>query len=87
MNTLASISFDNTENAFAYKTDRELKKARFLFSSMAYPLLVQWGIRITPWVLRHKLPVKGLIRHSIFEQFVGGETLEETAPVVKVRRL
>lgn len=83
MNTLASISFDNTENAFAYKTDRELKKARFLFSSMAYPLLVQWGIRITPWVLRHKLPVKGLIRRSIFEQFVGGEMLEETAPVVK----
>ena len=26
------ISFDNTENAFAYKTDKELKKANFLFT-------------------------------------------------------
>ncbi|HRN55838.1 MAG TPA: proline dehydrogenase family protein, partial [Agriterribacter sp.] len=79
MDANVPISFDNTENAFAYKTDKELKKAKFLFSSMGYPLLVRWGTRITPWVLKAGLPVKGLIRHTIFEQFVGGETLEETA--------
>lgn len=83
MNTTAPISFDNTENAFAYKTDRELKKARFLFSSMRRRFLVQWGICFTPWALKYRLPVKWLVRHTIFEQFVGGETLEETAPVVK----
>ena len=27
------------------------------------------------------MPVKGLIRNTIFKQFVGGETLEETAEV------
>src|SRR5690606_38112949 len=83
MDTTAPILFDNTENAFAYKTNRELKKAKFLFSSMGYPLLVKWGTRLTPWAIKAGLPVKPIIRNTIFEQFVGGETLEETAAVAK----
>lgn len=39
----ASVSFENTANAFEYKTDKELKKARFLFSSMGYSPLVKLG--------------------------------------------
>jgi proline dehydrogenase len=78
-----SISFDNTENAFAYKTDEELKRARFLFKSMSYQWLVKLGTRVTPWAIRTGLPVKGIIRKTIFKQFVGGETLQETAAVVK----
>ncbi|GAC1398893.1 MAG: hypothetical protein NVSMB63_18910 [Sediminibacterium sp.] len=76
-----NISFDNTENAFAYKTDKELKGARFLFSTMGYPWFVQIGTRITPFVMKTGLPVHGIIRKTIFKQFVGGETLEETAAV------
>jgi len=83
MDPNAVISFDNTQNAFAYKTDKELKKARFLFKSMGYQWLVKLGTRITPWAIRIGLPVKGLIRKTIFKQFVGGETLEETASVAK----
>jgi proline dehydrogenase len=78
-----TISFDHTENAFAYKSDKELKKANFLFSSMSHQWLVDLGIKITPWMIRSGLPVKGLIRNTIFRQFVGGETLEETAGVAK----
>jgi proline dehydrogenase len=75
------VSFDNTEYAFAYKTDKELKKANFLFSSMGYQPLVKIGTRFTPWAIRVGLPIKGLIRSTIFKQFVGGETLKETALV------
>lgn len=78
---MTEISFDNTANAFAYKSDKSLKKAYFLFSSMGYQTLVKWGTRLTPWAIRSGLPIKGLIRDTIFEQFVGGETLEETATV------
>lgn len=77
------ISFDNTQNAFAYKTDNELKRARFLFRSMSYEWIVKLGTRITPWAIRIGLPIKGLIRRTIFKQFVGGETLEETASIAK----
>jgi len=76
-----AVSFDNTEYAFAYKTDKELKKANFLFSSMGYAPLVKLGTRFTPWAIRVGLPIKGLIRNTIFQQFVGGETLKETARV------
>lgn len=74
-------SFDNTALAFQYKSDPELKKARFLFKVMSNPMLVQLGIRLTPWSIRMGLPVKGLIRSTIFSQFIGGETLEQTIPV------
>lgn len=74
-------SFDNTALAFQYKSDPELKKARFLFKVMSNPMLVQLGTRLTPWSIRMGLPVKGLIRSTIFSQFIGGETLEQTIPV------
>lgn len=77
------ISFDNTQFAFEHKSDKELRKARFLFSSMGISWLVKLGIRATPWAMKAKLPVKGLIRNTIFAQFVGGETLEETSVVAK----
>lgn len=80
---MAEISFDNTGNAFAYKSDKALKRAHFLFSSMGYSTLVKWGTRLTPWAIRAGLPINGMIRSTIFEQFVGGETLEETASVAK----
>ncbi|MFW2476315.1 MAG: proline dehydrogenase family protein [Sediminibacterium sp.] len=76
-----NISFDNTENAFAYKSDKELKSAKLLFSSMGYPWFVQLGTRLTPFIMKTGLPVHGIIRKTIFKQFVGGETLEETAGV------
>jgi proline dehydrogenase len=83
MNTTATISFDNTENAFAYKSDAELKKAKFLFSSMSYQTLVKLGTAVTPWLIKTGFPVNGLIRNTIFKQFVGGETLDETTAVAK----
>jgi proline dehydrogenase len=83
MESYPAISFDNTEFAFEYKSDKELRKARFLFSSMGKPWLVNLGTRLTPWAIKSGLPVNGLIRGTIFSQFVGGETLEETAVVAK----
>jgi len=83
MTSPAVISFDNTEFAFEHKTDKQLKKARFLFSSMSKPWLVKLGTSITPWAIRVGLPIKGIIRNTIFAQFVGGETLAETALVAK----
>src|ERR1700682_1425292 len=76
-------SFEDTEIAFAYKSDAELKKARFLFKSMGNALLVKLGTRITPWGIRLKLPVKGLIRKTIFSQFVGAETVEQPAGIAR----
>lgn len=78
------ISFDNTEYAFAYKNEKELKKAKFLFSSMGKPWLVKLGLNITPAAIKLHIPfTKKIIRNTIFSQFVGGETLQETAAVAE----
>jgi proline dehydrogenase len=76
------ISFDNTAFAFEYKSDKELKKAHFLFSTMGKPFLVNLGVTLMPIAVKMKFPfVKSIVRKTIFKQFVGGETLEQTAPV------
>lgn len=77
------VSFDNTASAFAYKSDRELRKARWLFSTMGKPWLLRLGLTLMPLAIRLRIPLtKTIIRNTMFQQFVGGESLEETAPVV-----
>jgi len=83
MNAATGISFDDTAKAFAYKSDKDLKQAKFLFSSMGYQSLVKIGTSITPWFIKWGLPIEGLIRNTIFKQFVGGESLQETSAVAK----
>ena len=51
---------------------------------MHYPWLVSLGTKLTPWALNAKLPVDGIVRKTIFKQFIGGETMEETARVTTI---
>lgn len=78
-----NISLEDTKTAFAYKNNKELKRAKFLFSSMGKAWLVRLGLKLTPLALKMGLPVKGLIKKTIFKQFVGGETLQETSSVAE----
>ncbi len=78
-----NISFEDTKIAFEYKTNKELKKAAFLFSSMSKSWLVKLGTKLTPWFIKNGLPINGLIRRTIFSQFVGGESLPETKDVIE----
>lgn len=73
------LSFDNTAIAFEAKTDKALKKANFLFSNIGKPWLVKLGAVMTPIAFKLGLPIKGIIKATIFSQFCGGETLEEAA--------
>lgn len=75
--TIMLPQFDNTEIAFRYRNNKELKRARFLFSSMGSPLLTSIGMKLTKVAIDLNLPVKGLIKTTLFEQFCGGETMEE----------
>jgi len=77
------LSFDNTQIAFANKSNSDLEQSNFLFSCMNIPWLVKFGTQVTPWAIKIGLPIKGLIRATIFKQFVGGETLIDTIPLVQ----
>jgi proline dehydrogenase len=71
------ISFDNTEVAFKHKTNSQLKKAYWLFKMVGSPWLVKFGKSFTVLAFNLRLPIKGLVKKTIFEQFCGGETIEE----------
>jgi proline dehydrogenase len=79
-----NLSLNNTENAFAYKSNTDLNKAKWLFSVIQNPWIVSLGTRLTPMLMKSGLPVNGIIRSTIFNQFVGGETLAESARVTKM---
>ncbi|GAK77280.1 carbapenem antibiotics biosynthesis proteincarD [Nonlabens ulvanivorans] len=74
--------FNNTEIAFSLKSNRELRKAHFLFKMMGYPSLINFGSAVMMKSLQWRLPVKGLIKHTVFEHFCGGTTEEECKSVV-----
>lgn len=70
------VDFDELETAFRSKTDEALKKRHFIFSTMQWPWLVKIGTTMTKFALAARLPVKGLIKSTIFDMFCGGETLD-----------
>lgn len=74
--------FENTERAFSLKTDKELNKSIFLFRMMSRPWMVSAGTKLTNFSLKFKLPVKAIIKNTIFDQFCGGESREECLPVI-----
>ncbi|MFA6150704.1 MAG: proline dehydrogenase family protein [Chitinophagaceae bacterium] len=71
--------FENTEIAFRYRSNAELKQARFLFASMGSPVLTSVGMAFTKFAMALHLPINGLIKRTIFKQFCGGESIHEAA--------
>lgn len=74
--------FDNTAIAFATKSTEELKKSQFLFKMIGSSTMVKIGTTLTHWAIKLRLPVKGLIRSTIFDQFCGGVNENECLQVV-----
>ena len=75
--------FENTENAFALKSDSELERAYFLFRMIANEPLVRIGTAMTNFAIKAQLPVEGLFRSTVFDHFCGGVNEEDCLPVVE----
>jgi proline dehydrogenase len=77
------ISFDNTEIAFKSKSNAQLNKAYWLFKIISFPSIVKIGKFLMPISLKLQLPIKGLIKSTIFSQFCGGESISECTPAIE----
>jgi proline dehydrogenase len=78
----SELNFQDTKTAFADKTNAELKEKYRLFKMMNSPFLTDFGTSAAQMALRLGLPVKGLIKGTVFKQFCGGETIEECQPTI-----
>ncbi len=77
-----TLDFNDTAIAFADKTDAELREKYRLFKLMGSPILNKLGMTSAKFALSLGLPVESLIKHTVFEQFCGGETIEECEGVI-----
>lgn len=76
--------FNDTKLAFADKTDAQLKKAYWMFKAIEQPKLTNIGVSLLNFTVRNNFPlVDGIVKQTLFEQFCGGETREESMKVVK----
>jgi proline dehydrogenase len=74
--------FENTAIAFQLKSDSELERAYFLFKLIANEPLVRIGTAVTNFAVKAHLPVEGLIRATVFDQFCGGVSEEDCLPII-----
>lgn len=77
--------FNDTKIAFQDKTTEQLRKAYWMFKTIEHPHITAFGIKILNFTMDNNFPlVKGIVRKTLFEQFVGGETREKSMEVVKM---
>ena len=60
------MKFDNTQKAYQLKTNRDLKKAYYLFLLFSSEKLVSIGSSITRLIFRMKLPVSYIFKITFF---------------------
>lgn len=73
-----TISFENLEIAFASKSDAELRKMYLIFATLNNNLISDLGIGLANLAFKLKLPVKGIMKRTMFGHFCGGETIAES---------
>jgi proline dehydrogenase len=77
MKQISVESFNNTELAFAAKSDWQLKKAYYLFRIVNNNTMASIATFSATLGLNLHLPIKGIIKKTVFEHFCGGETILE----------
>lgn len=76
------MKFDNTQKAYQLKTNRDLKKAYYLFLLFSSEKLVSIGSSITRLIFRMKLPVSYIFKITFFSQFCAGLNKKESLKAV-----
>jgi proline dehydrogenase len=79
-----NLSFENTEIAFAGRSDKDLNRAYWLFRFLNNNKFVRIGSALTNWALRHNLPIEGMVRKTVYKQFCGGETMNECQDTINL---
>ena len=81
-NKLSELNFDNTEVAFRYKDNAEMRRAHFIFSVVNHPWISAIGTSLVRLALSMRLPVIPLLRNTVFKHFCGGENIEDSRKMI-----
>ncbi len=78
-----TLSFENTEIAFRHSSNTDLKRAFWLFRMININFFVKMGPPLTNFAMKIGLPIKSIIKATIFKHFCGGETIAECDNTIK----
>ncbi|ELR72704.1 Carbapenem antibiotics biosynthesis protein carD [Fulvivirga imtechensis AK7] len=82
MNLNSNISFDDTSVAFQAKSTKALKKANLMFTVVNNPLMSKLATKSVKLAFALNLPIKGIIKSTVFEHFCGGENIEDSKQTI-----
>ena len=71
------INFEDTKPVFAHKSNWELKKSYYLFSILQHSFFVKIGSLLLKISFFLRIPIKKIIKMTIFNQFCGGENIQD----------
>ncbi|MBB6460867.1 proline dehydrogenase family protein [Flammeovirga kamogawensis] len=78
----STVNFENTQTAFAWRNNAELKQTYALFTMMHSPGLVKFGTSLLNMAFTLRLPIKTIVKMTLFKQFCGGETIEDSSETI-----
>ena len=81
--TLNVIDFNNSEIAFRNKSNVELRQAHLLFKVMNNAGLVKIGKHLVNIAFAVHFPVKGILRNTIYQHFVGGTSIADCSKTIQ----
>lgn len=77
------VRFEDTAIAFRYKSDKDLRKANFIFTVVNHPFvssLATGGVKLG---MKLGLPIQGLVRTTVFDHFCGGENIDKAEHTIQ----
>lgn len=84
MSTKGLPNFNDTELAFRHLKDGELKRGKLLFELLSRPWLVSIGNFLARVALFLRIPIAWAVRPTVYAQFCGGESIEESEGTVEM---
>jgi proline dehydrogenase len=78
-----TVNLNNLSTAFSYKRDKELRFTYYVFKMLKHPLLVKLLSEFANGILKYNIPLKSLIKSTVFKIFCSGENISEAFETIK----
>ncbi|MDD3875228.1 MAG: proline dehydrogenase family protein [Bacteroidales bacterium] len=76
------LPFNDTRIAFSGNSNKELRRAFYLFKIMSFPSLVKIGTFFTTLAIKMGIPIVWALKPTIFKHFCGGETIQDAVKTI-----
>lgn len=76
------LKFEDSQNAFQHLSDQQLKNSYLLFKLLSVPFMGRIGPKLGAFAFKWNLPFSGGIAKKLFQQFAGGQSLDESLQTI-----